>query len=76
MLYPQNGDRIMAIVFVATLHPMYRERNVPKIIINDTINLFFKITISILVFPNHSSFRVLFDKKCLRVFYLKNIFIF
>ena len=26
MLYPQNGDRIVAIDFVTTLHPMYRER--------------------------------------------------
>jgi len=32
--------------------------SVPKIIINDTINLFF----SILVILNHNSYRVLFDK--------------
>jgi len=33
--------------------------SVPKIIINDTINLFF---FSILVILNHNSYRVLFDK--------------
>jgi len=36
--------------------------SVPKIIINDTINLFFKTAINILVISNHNSFRVLFDK--------------
>jgi len=35
---------------------------VPKIIINNTINLLFYTAISILVISNHSSFRVLFDK--------------
>jgi len=35
---------------------------VPKIIIDDTINLFLKTAIRILVISNHSSFRVLFDK--------------
>jgi len=36
--------------------------SVPNIIINDTINLFFKTAVSILVVSNHNSFRVLFDK--------------
>jgi len=36
--------------------------SVPKIIINNTISLFFKTAISILVISNHNSFRVLFDK--------------
>ena len=36
--------------------------SVPKIIRNDTINLFFKPAISILVISNRKSFRVLFDK--------------
>jgi len=35
---------------------------VPKIIIDDTINLFLKTAIRILVISNHNSFRVLFDK--------------
>jgi len=35
---------------------------VPKIIINDTVNLFFLNAISILVISNHNSFRVLCDK--------------
>jgi len=35
---------------------------VPKIIINNTINLFFLTAISILAISNHNSFRVLFDK--------------
>ena len=34
----------------------------PKIIINNTVSLFFKTVISILLFSNHNSFRVLFDK--------------
>jgi len=36
--------------------------SVPKIIINDTIRLFFKTAISILVISNHNGFRVLSDK--------------
>jgi len=36
--------------------------SVPKIIINNAINLLFKTAISISVISNHSSFRVLFDK--------------
>ena len=34
----------------------------PKILINNTMNLLFKIAISILVISNHNSYRVLFDK--------------
>jgi len=36
--------------------------SVLKIAINDTINLFLKTAISILVISKHNSFRVLFDK--------------
>jgi len=36
--------------------------SVPKIIINDTISLFFRPAINILVISNHNIFRVLFDK--------------
>ena len=36
--------------------------SVTKIIINDTINLFSKTALSILLISNHSSFRMLFDK--------------
>ena len=36
--------------------------SVPKIIINDTINLLFKAAINILAISNHSSSRALFDK--------------
>jgi len=35
---------------------------VPKILINDTINLFFETAVSSLAISNHSSFSVLFDK--------------
>jgi len=38
------------------------DESVPKIIINNTMNLLFKIAISILVISNHNSYRVLFDK--------------
>jgi len=46
-----------------TVKPIGNE-SLPKIIINNTINLFFKLqsTTSILVTSNHNSFRVLFDK--------------
>jgi len=37
------------------------KESVPKIITNNTINLFFKTAISILLISNHNSFRVLFD---------------
>jgi len=37
-------------------------KSVPKVIINDTINLFFKTAVSILLISHHNSFRVLFDK--------------
>ena len=49
-------------------------KSVPKVIINDTINLFFLTAVSILLISNHNSFRVLFDK--IASVYLKNIFIF
>ena len=39
-----------------------RNSSVPKITINDTMNLLFKTAVSILLIPNHNSFRVLFDK--------------
>ena len=38
------------------------DESVPKIIINNTMNLLFKTAISILVISNHNSYRVLFDK--------------
>jgi len=50
---------------------MCQNENVPKIIINDTISLFLETAISILVISNHNSFRVLFDKNCFVIFYLK-----
>jgi len=34
----------------------------PKIVINDTINLFFQTAIGVLIILNRNSFRVLFDK--------------
>jgi len=39
---------------------------VPKIIINDTINIVLKTAISISVISNHNSFRVLFERNCFR----------
>jgi len=50
------------------------DESLPKIIINDTINLVFKTAISILVISNHNSFRVLFKIKLLPYILLKNIF--
>jgi len=43
---------------------------VPKIIINDTINLFLT-AVGILVTSNHNSFRVVFDKLLPNIFYVK-----
>jgi len=39
-----------------------RNENVPKIEINNTINLFLKTAVSILVISDHNSFPVLFDE--------------
>jgi len=47
----------------------------PKIVINNTINLLSKTALSILVISNHNSFRELFDKTA-SMLYLKNLFIF
>ena len=30
MLYPQNGDRIVAIDFVTSLHPVYIQKFIPR----------------------------------------------
>ena len=43
-------------------HVSLGNESVPKIIINNTMNLFFKSAINILVVSNHNSFRALFDK--------------
>ena len=47
----------------------------PTIIVNDTISLFFKTAISILVISNRNSFRVLFDKVLPYLLFEKYIFI-
>jgi len=52
------------------------KESVPKIIINNAINVFFKPAISILVISNRNSFRVLFDRIPSVYFICKNIFIF
>jgi len=76
MLYPQNGDRIVAIDSVMSLHPVYMgNESVLKIIINNTINLLFQTAISILLSPNHNSFRVLFDKIASYILFEKYIYI-
>jgi len=49
--------------------------SVPKIIINNTINIFLT-AISILVISNHNSIRVLFDEIASVYFILKFFFIF
>ena len=49
--------------------------SVPKIIINNTINLFSKTTISILAISNHDNFRVLFDEIASVYFFGKCIYI-
>jgi len=38
------------------------DESVPKIVINNTMNLLLKTAIGILVISNHNSYRVLFDK--------------
>ena len=52
-------------------------QSVPRIIIHNTINLFFKTAISSLVISNHNSFRVLFDEIASVFFYFisKNTYI-
>jgi len=76
MLYPQNDDRIVAIDSVMSLHPLYMgNESVLKIIINNTINLLFQTAISILLPPNHNSFRVLFDKIASYILFEKYIYI-
>jgi len=56
-----NGT-VLQVTTAAHLSAVGNE-NMPKIIINDTINLcFFKTAINILVISNHNSFRVLLDK--------------
>jgi len=45
--------------------------SVPKIIINNTINLIFETAISMLVISNDTSFRVLFDKTASEYFIWK-----
>jgi len=54
----------------------HRSKSVPKIIMNDTIYVFCKTAIRILVISNHNSFRVLFDKIASVYFIGKYIFIF
>ena len=52
----------MAISSIANLlNRLNRNESVPKILINDTINLFFLTAIGILIISNHNSFRVLSD---------------
>jgi len=54
---------------IFTVATTWNER-VPKIITDDTVNLFFKLQSSII--SNHNGSRVLFDKNCFRIFNLKN----
>ena len=49
--------------------------SVPKTIINDTRNLFYKTAVSILVISNNNTFRVLFDKIASAYFIGKYIYI-
>jgi len=49
--------------------------SVPKIIVNNKVNLFFKTANNILVISNHNSFRVLFDNIASVYFLGKNIII-
>jgi len=46
---------------------------VPKITINNTINLLLITAISILVISNHNSFRVLFDKIDSVILFVNNV---
>ena len=49
---------------------------VPKIIINNTVNLLFKTAVSIFLISNHNSLRVLFDKIASVYFIRENILYF
>ena len=49
--------------------------SVPKMTINDTINLFLQIALSILVISNHNSFRALFEKIA-SVYFLWKIYLY
>jgi len=55
-------DRRTPYRFKDRLRTGIEKESVPKIIVNDTIYLFFKTAIIILVISSHDSFRVLFDK--------------
>ena len=60
------------------MHVLRREehisKSVPKIILNDTIYVFCKTAIRIMVISNHNSFRVLFDKIA-SVYFIGKIYI-
>ena len=47
----------------------------PKIVINDTINLFFQTAIGVLIILNRNSFRVLFDK-IVSVYFICKIYLY
>ena len=69
LLFTDNNNSVWQRCAVCQLPFSYDKRLLPtgnesvqKIIINNTINLLFKATISILPISNHNCFRVLFDK--------------
>ena len=43
VLYPQNGDRIVTIVSVTSLHPMYNYSNKGKLSVDDKLFALFEI---------------------------------
>jgi len=43
VLYPQNGDRIVTIVSVTSLHPMYNCSNKGKLSVGDKLFALFEI---------------------------------
>ena len=68
------GDRIWA-RYMEQRYIELGNENVPKIVINNAIHYSFT-AIGNLVISNHNSFRVVFEKNCFRVFYLKIYFFY
>jgi len=57
-----NGFFSQATAFTVAVDFVIRNESVPTVIVNGTVNLFFKTAIGILLISNHNSFRVMFDK--------------
>jgi len=72
---PEKGQR-RRILRTYNVPILCTGNDVPKIIINGTINLFLKTAMSFLLISNRNNFRVLFDKKIASVYFTENIYLF